>query len=138
MFDITSEAVQDTATLNLSRANGSPMIGEDGKRASITLCGPGSRTYLQAEAETRRRARAKVDQAGGRITAAMDGTDEDEADFLAAITVSFNNFTYPEPEGVKFKTKREQYVAFYMDDTLGYLHEQVQKFRADWGNFAKG
>ena len=137
MFDITSEAVQDTATLDLHRANGSAMIGEDGKRASITLCGPGSQTYIDAVAETRRRARQKVERAGGRVTAAMDGKDEDEADFLAAITVSFNNFEYPEPEGVKFKTKREQYAAFYMDDTLGYLREQVQDFRADWGNFAK-
>ena len=137
MFDISQEAVADTATLELNRANGSPLLGEGGERASITLCSPGSKTYIQAEAEAKRQIRARVDKAGGRVTAGLEGKESDEIEFFAKITVSFNNFEYADPEGGKFKSKHEMYKAFYANDALGYLHEQVEGFHKDWGNFAK-
>ena len=136
MFDITQEAVAETAELDLKRADGSPMLDGDGKQLSITLCGPGSPTHVQARAEVKRRARARADKATGSLFAALDNTGEDEAHFLATVTVSFNGWEYPAKDG-KWKSQQEMFKAAYLDQSLGFIRDQADRFVGDWGNFSK-
>lgn len=135
-FNIMDHAVAETATLELNNASGQPLIGEDGKRASVTICGPGSQTYAQAEAEVNRVVRSKVAKANGNVTAAMEGSEERANDFLAAITVSFNNWDYPHPDGGKWKTARDMFKAAYAERSIGYIRKQVDEFHGEWGNFS--
>lgn len=132
LIDITQFAVAETSTLPLLKANDEPLLGADGKQASITVYGPGSKAY--AEAQTKQQALAieklrkkgKLDQTPAQRAA-------EQADFLAACTVSFNGFTYPGfPAG-----GAEMFKAAYSDATIGFIAEQVAKHIGDWGNFSK-
>lgn len=131
MFDITKAGVVDTATLELKDAKGGPLM--DGEtRLSVTICGPGSQTYAQAEAEVNRLVRAKVAKANGNVTAAMEDSDDRANDFLAKITVSFNGWEYPG----KWKSPREMFKAAYEDRKIGFIRKQVDEFQGEWGNFS--
>lgn len=136
MFDIMQEAVAETADLELKRADGSPMVDKDGKALSVTICGPGSKTYAQAEAEARRRLRARASKNPNDLAAALD-SEPDELDFLATITVSFNGWEFPNPDG-KWKSQREMFKAAYGTRELIHIRRQVEQFHGDMGNFFKG
>jgi hypothetical protein len=136
-YDITKEYVADTAVLELDRADGTPMVDGEGNRLSITIHGPSSPLFAQAEAEKKRRMRSRVEKAKGNIMAGLDETDEDANHFLATITASFNGWEFPCPDG-KWKSKQEEYKAAYSERQLGFVRNQVLAFHNDWGNFAKG
>jgi hypothetical protein len=55
-----------------------------------------------------------------------------DAEFLASCTVSFNNFAYKDLTGT------EMFKAAYLDTTIGFISEQVNKAIGDWANFTQG
>jgi hypothetical protein len=131
MFDITKTAVAETATLELTDANEAPLLGEDKKQLSITLYGPGSEPFAKAEGKRQNRLVERLKRKGKTELSAEEQRSE-QADFLAAITVSFNGFSYP-PAGEA--TGKALYRALYMDRSVGFITDQVQRFVGDWGNF---
>lgn len=130
-FDITSTAVDETAVLDLNDANDAALLGDDGKQVSITLYGPGSETFARAEAKRQNRL---VDRLKRKGKADMSPEEQraEQAEFLSAITVSFNGFAYP-PAGEA--TGKDLFRALYKDRKLGFITDQVQRFVGDWGNF---
>lgn len=128
MFDITREAVADTAECELDRANGTPMLGEKGKRCSITLYGPGSDQFAEMQARRQKRNIARITN-GTEVS--IEEERQMQAEDLADITVSFNNFAYPG----EFATPRAMFVACYLDRKIGFVREQANA-ALTWGKFA--
>jgi hypothetical protein len=127
--DISAFAAVDTGTIELERPNGEPLLNSSGLQMSVTVYGPGSKQHQKATAKRNRAILAHV-RTGGKKMKDEDQRELD-ADFLADITSSFNNFTYKGLQG------HEQFKAFYMDATVGCYSEQVNKGVNDWGNFTK-
>ena len=132
MFDITTQAVADTATLHLKDAKGNPLVSE-GQPVGITLYSPGSAAFSQIEGRQTTRALKRMNDNDGKVTAATPEERRVEtAEDLAAITVSFDNLAYPPAAE---KTGAPLFQALYADPKLGFITRQVSKFLADWGNF---
>jgi hypothetical protein len=134
MFDITKKRALETAQIELVNGDGSPLYDDEGKTLSVTVHGPGSKLWQQADAERNRRRTARIEKNRGKITAALDHAREDEIDFLTAITVSFNGWEYPG----EFATPRDMFRAAYTDDTIGFIRDHVHKEGTDWTVFTKG
>jgi hypothetical protein len=133
MFDITSQAVADTAFIHFKALDGSHLY-DDGKPVGVRLYSPGSTEY--AEVEDRQSARIRVlmeDNDGKYVPAPRDVRDAEAADDLASLTASFENFGYP-PAGDR--QGKELYRAFYSDRKLGHFKAQVTKAPSAWGKFA--
>lgn len=75
-------------------------------------------------------------KSGGRVEAALDKAVADQVDFLTAITVSFDGWTYPAEKGST--DPRAMFRAAYSDDTLGFIRDQVFEEATDWAVFTKG
>jgi hypothetical protein len=135
MFDITTQAVEDTATIHVKNAAGEPLYAdaERTKPVQIVIYGPGSKAYGVVEARQSSRAVKRMQDNDGKITVApFEERVRETAEDLAAITVRFENFSYPpagKAEGV------ELFTAVYADPKLGFIAKQVSRFVADWGNF---
>jgi hypothetical protein len=138
MFDITKKSVLETAEVELLNGDDSPLCDDEGKRLSVTVCGPGSKVWQQADAERRRKATARVEKNKGKLTAALDASGDDETEFLLAITVSFNGWEYPNPDGKKWVSQRDMFRAAYEDHTIGFIRKQVADASGDWSAFTKG
>lgn len=139
MFDITKKRAVDTAEIELVEADGSPLYDDKGNRLTVTICGPGTKTWQQADAERSRRKVVRVEKNRGKLSAAVDGADKDEIDFLCAVTVSFNGWEYPHPEkDGKWPSQRDMFHAAYSDSTIGYIRDHVSKEANDWSAFTAG
>lgn len=134
MYDITKKRALETAVIPLVNGDGSPMYDEAGKELSVTVHGPGSKLWQQADAERNRRRTARIEKSRGKLAAALDNAREDEIDFLCSITVSFNGWEYPGD----FQTPRDMHRAAYSDDTIGYIRDHVHKEATDWSVFTRG
>lgn len=137
-FDITKKRALETADIDLVNGDGSPMLDDAGNALSVTVHGPGSKQWQQADAERSRRRTARIEKNRGKLMAALDNARDDEIDFLCAVTVSFNGWEYPAPEGKKWKTDGEMYRAAYSDDTLGFIRDHVHREVNDWSVFTTG
>lgn len=136
-FDITRKRVNETANIELDEADGSPMVDDAGNRLSVTVCGPGSKTWRQADAEITRRQSVRAEKNPRKIASAIaEHRFDDDTYFLAAITVSFNGWEYPHPEGGQWPTKREMFAALYADYTLGHIRDKVKAETDGYGAFA--
>lgn len=134
MFDITSSRVEEQATLDLTDATESPLLGEDKKQISITLFGPGSKEFERAAAKRQNRLVDRLKRKG-KSDMSPEEQRAEQAEFLSSVTVSFNGFGYP-PAGDQ--TGKALFRALYMDSTLGFITDQVTRFVGDWGNFTGG
>lgn len=133
MFDITKRRVTDTARIDLTDGDGAPLLDDEGKRLSATLCGPGSRTWQQADAERSRRQASRAEKNPRKIASTIiDHRRDDEIDFLVAITVSFNGWNYPG----EFPSQRDMFRAAYADDSIGYIRDQLSAAGNDWSAFS--
>ena len=56
----------------------------------------------------------------------------EQAEFLAACTVSFNHFTYPPAEGLEGAALFRR---AYEDPSIGFIAAQVAAHINDWANF---
>lgn len=129
VFDISAEAVSDTSTVMLDRPNGDPLNNPKGEQCSVTVYGPGSKAFARAQGAKNRALMAFVKRGGKKM--ADDEQREIDAEFLATCTVSFNGFSY------KGLTGHEQFKQAYMDSSIGYIAEQVNRHIGDWANFTK-
>jgi hypothetical protein len=127
MFDISKLAAKDTATIELDGPDGEPLENEKGERLSITVFGPGSKQFQKAQGVRNRAILDYVRKGGKKMK--DDEQRELDAEFLASCTASFNNFVYKDMSGY------DQFKAAYLDATIGFISEQVNKSIGDWGNF---
>jgi hypothetical protein len=135
MLDITTQAVSDTAVIHIKNAAGEPLYADEArtKPAQIVVYGPGSKAYGVVEARQSARAVKRMQDNDGKITVATpEERIRETAEDLAAITVRFENFTYP-PAGKA--EGAELFAAVYADPKLGFIAKQVTKTLGDWGNF---
>lgn len=131
MFDIKSLAVKETNDLHLRNADDELLYDAEGKPITITLYGPGSKVYARAQAASQNRMIDKLKKKGKTDQTAEEKAQE-QAEFLAACTVSFNNFAYG---GM---SDPEQFKAAYADQSIGFIAEQVGKHINDWSVFTPG
>ncbi|SFK44661.1 hypothetical protein SAMN03159338_4278 [Sphingomonas sp. NFR04] len=135
MFDITTQAVADTAALHLKNAAGEPLYAdaERTKPVQIILHSPGSKAFSAVETAQSARAVKRLKANDGEITATTaEERLQQTADDLAMLTVRFENFAYP-PAGDA--QGAELFKAVYADPKLGFIAKQVSKFLTDWSNF---
>jgi hypothetical protein len=133
MFDITTLAATDTSTVELVGGDDAPLFDDKGKRLSITVYGPGSKVYQRAQARQQNQLMDKVKKRGKMDQSAEEKLAE-QADFLAACTVSFNAFAYPPAEGLE---GQELFRKAYADASIGFIATQVAAHINDWANFTK-
>jgi hypothetical protein len=129
MFDISTLAVKETAVVDLESPDGERLLDDAGNPITITVYGPGSRQYQKAQS-VRNRAILEYVRKGGKKMK-DDEQRELDADFLATCTDSFNGFTYKDFTGY------EMFKAAYLDASIGFISEQVNKAIGDWANFTK-
>jgi len=135
MFDITTEAVTDTAPLHLKNAAGEPLYAdaERTKPVRIILHSPGSKAFSAVETAQSARAVKRLKANDGEITATTaEERLQQTAEDLAVLTVRFENFTYP-PAGDA--QGADLFKAVYADPKIGFIAKQVSKFLTDWSNF---
>ena len=142
MFKKSNLRVNATAALHLKDAAGRPMFfkptasadGEEVKDCPVmvTVHGPGSDVYLNAQQAAHRRLLAWAKE--GNDLQARDAAKRasDVADLMAAVTVGIDGLDL-EGQPV-FDVVRD----LYADPGCGYIVEQVNAFAADWANFSKG
>ncbi len=129
MFDISTLAVKETAIVDLESPDGEPLVNDAGEPITITVYGPGSKKYQKAQS-VRNRAILEYVRKGGKKMK-DDEQRELDAEFLATCTASFNGFTYKDFTGY------EMFKAAYLDASIGFISEQVNKAIGDWANFTK-
>jgi len=130
MFDISKLAVSATSVIELEDPNGEALVNDKGEALSVTVYGPGSKQYQKASGIRNRAVLDYVRKGGKKMK--DDEQREMDAEFLASCTVSFNNFSYKEFTGA------EMFKHAYLDSSIGFIAEQVQKAIGDWSNFTKG
>lgn len=141
-FDITKKRALETGTIELVNGDGSPLYDDNANVLSVTVHGPASKRWQQADSErNRRRAERMQRNPRNSIAAAIDHAREDDIAFLCAVTISFNGWTYPHPEaanGGTWATAHDMFKAAYSDDSIGYIRDHVVKESGDWAAFTKG
>lgn len=130
-MDIKKFAVEETGVLELVDANDEPMIGEDGKRMTITGYGPGSREYAKAMAARQNRMVDKLKRKGKTEQTAAEIARE-QAEFLAGCTKEFSSNI--ECDGLAGDALHK---AVYEDARIGFIAEQFGKWLVSWANFSK-
>jgi hypothetical protein len=136
-FDITQKRALETAKIDLVEGSGAPMLDNDGNQLTVTVYGPGSKRWQQADADRNRKRTARIEKNRGRLAAALDGSKADELDFLVAITISFDGWSYPAPDGGTWASASDMFRAAYNDDTIGFIRDHVHKEANDWSAFTK-
>lgn len=131
MLNIKTLAVKETADIHLRNGDDELLFDKDGKPLTITVYGPGSKAYARAQADSQNRMIDKLKKKGKTDQSAEQKALE-QAEFLAACTVSFNNFDYEGLAGF------DQFKAAYADPSIGFIAEQVGKHISDWSNFTTG
>lgn len=129
MFDISNLAVNSTAIIDLESPDGEPLTNGDGEQLSITVYGPGSKQFQKASGVRNRAILDYVRKGGKKMK--EDEQRELDAEFLASCTVSFNNFGYKDLTGY------EMFKAAYLDPSIGFIADQINKAIGDWANFTK-
>ncbi len=131
MFDITKLAATETSIVELVGGDDAPLYDDKGKRLSITVYGPGTKVYQRAQQRQQNQLMDKIKKRGK-----MDQTAEEklaeQADFLAACTVSFNGFAYPPADGLE---GQDLFRKAYADPSIGFIASQVAAYINDWANF---
>ena len=133
MFDITKLAATETSIVELVGGDDAPLYDDKGKRLTITVYGPGTKVYQRAQQRQQNQLMDKIKKRGK-----MDQTAEEklaeQADFLAACTVSFNGFSYPPADGLE---GQDLFRKAYADPSIGFIAAQVAAHINDWANFTK-
>jgi hypothetical protein len=127
MFDISKLAAKETALIELDGPDGEPLENEKGERLSITVFGPGSKQFQKAQGIRNRAILDYVRKGGKKMK--DDEQRELDAEFLTSCTASFNGFAYKDMIG------HDQFKAAYLDASIGFISEQVNKAIGDWANF---
>lgn len=135
MFDITTQAVAPTATIHVKSADGEPLYADAERKlpVQIVLWGPGSAVYGVVEARQTSRVVKRMNENEGKLTAlSHEDQVRETAEDLAALTVKFENLSYP-PAGDA--QGAELFTAVYADVTLGFIVKQCRTALKDWSVF---
>lgn len=137
MSDIRKFAVAPTSRLHFRSADDELMYAEGpegnpdlSKPIAANLYGPGSKQFARAQAQKQNRLIDKLKKKGKTDESAEEKREED-AEFLAACTESFENVEY---DGL---TGKALFKAVYTDIEIGFMAEQAGKHIQDWANFSK-
>lgn len=135
MFDISTLAVADTATIHLKGPSGEPLYAdaERTKPIRIVIYSPGTKAFaaLETKQSARYVRRSKAND-GETTVITSEERVRDTAEDLAVITASFENFTY----GDGSLQGAALFEAVYADPKLGFIPKQVVKVLGDWGAFS--
>lgn len=127
-MDIRKFKVNQTARLVLNDAKGNPMVGDDGKEVAVIVHGPASKQFAKARQAQSNRAIDKF-KTKGKSDQTPEQTAKETAEFLADCTESFENLDYDGLAGDDLA------MAVYMDASIGFVAEQINKHIGDWANF---
>jgi hypothetical protein len=115
----------------LKEADGSPLMAEaDGSQSWARGYTPSSKFWENAMAERRRKVRKRVREAGGKLDAA-DETTEDKVAFLETVITELSPGVV---EGIAGDMK-QQISAVLRDTEIGYIRDQLDAAEQDWGSF---
>lgn len=129
-MDIRQFEVEETAVVELNTAADEPLI-LDGKRATITVYGPGSKQHAAASAVSQNRMLERLRKKGKVEQTAEDKTAEN-VDFLVGVTKEFSsNIQVDDLKGEAL------FRAVYSNRKLGFIGDQVAKVIGEWGSFTK-
>lgn len=131
MTNLKKLAIALTGDMPVKDAAGVPQLDADGNPLSITFHSPGSKVYQKAKhaAEQRNNTRALAAMQGGEDKQTYEDKIAESAEFLAAVTKSFNGVSY---EG---KAGYEMYKAAYEDIEIGHIVDDARKFLGSRANF---
>lgn len=129
LFEITSIAAKEQYIVMLNDANDEPLKNAAGEQLSVTVFGPGSKAYAKATAARTQRLLDRMAKKGKSKLTAEDQINEN-AEFLATITVSFSGWAY------KGGADAASILAAYKDSEIGFITDQIQKAAGDWANFS--
>lgn len=138
MFDITKKRATETAKIKLKNGDQTHLKDESGKFLTATIYGPGSKVWADAQAEMQRKRTERVKEAEGNITAALEGGEADQNEFLATVTVEWGGWEYPCPDKAGWPSSREMFLACYSDKALGFIRDQLWSEANSWGSFTSG
>lgn len=131
MFDITTLEISDSTKYAVTSADGTEQFDEKGRPITITVASPGTEKAMRAQ-------HVRDEKQASRSVALLTGKSQknaeaakhtERAEFLAAITESFDNFSYGGKSGY------EAYKALYLNPKLGHIADGVEKTFNDRGNF---
>lgn len=129
-----------TGTVHLKDARGIPMMyTPDGADKPVpvivTVYGPGSEQYRNAQQAAKRRIMELLKQSsedGKPGTLTDDERSADAAELLADLVVDITGFDF---EG---QSQRDYLRDLFADQSCGYITNQINEFAGDWANFYKG
>jgi hypothetical protein len=130
MLNIKTKAVSETGIVELNDVDEEALFDAEGNRCSITLCSPGSREYAEADAERQNRVTTLMMTRPGKAKVSAEERRQIDAQFYSRITKSFNHWEY---DGAL--SGQEQFKAAYLDNSIGFIKEQLAQYVGDWGNF---
>ena len=136
-FNIKNTAIAASAKFHVRDAAGELLYTDDGQKVTITVHSPGTKPYQKAKHAREERNNTRVfGRTQGKAEAKMSAEDKvaERAEFLAAITISFDNLDYPDANG---RGGFELYKAVYSDIEIGHVAEDLEKFMDERGNFKK-
>jgi len=118
----------DSGTFTVLDQSGDELL-VNGQPVKITMHGAGSKAQTSAERKKLKAAKSVLYAGiGGRVPKNAEEEEfQREAEYLAACTISIENF--PIPGGA---------LALYSNPRLGYIAKQAAKFLADDANFKPG
>lgn len=127
-FDLSAFENVDTGTFTVLDQSGEE-LNYGGKPVRITMHGAGSKVQVAAERKKLKAAKAALYSgiSGRAIKNAEEDEFQREAEYLAACTISVENF--PVPGGA---------LAIYSNPKLSYITRQAAKFISDEANFKPG
>lgn len=133
MFNLKSLAIGAVADMVVRNAAGEPQTNEKGDALTITLYGPGTKEYQRAAHRRDERSNARTfARLQGKSEAKQSAEEkiEERAEFLAAVTKSFNGFEYGES-----LSGFEMFKAAYADIEVGHIADDAEKFLGERANF---
>jgi hypothetical protein len=133
MKSLKQLAIDATGTMEVKDAAGNVVTNDDGSVWSITFHSPGTKVYQEAHHKFQARKASSMKALMGNNADKGDPMEEINgvANFLASVTVSFNNFDY---EG---RTGKAAFTAAYADLEILHVAEQANVFLGNRGNFWK-
>lgn len=134
-FNIKNKSLKDVTTLHLrDPADDSLMYAdaEEMKPLTIELFGRSSKQYRQWMSKTLARSeREKEANRGKAKPKSLEKTLEENAEFLATVSISCSNFDY---EGAAIDNE-DMFKKLYADPSLSWIGDQVSEALSENSNF---
>lgn len=125
----------ETYVCELLEMDDEPMLGEDKKPVTVTLYGPGSKTYLNASRDNSNATFKKLARKGKFETTAEE-TERNHLELMIKCTKEVSsNFAACFPEFTDGLTGADMLRSVYSAPTLRYILERLTEQQKNWANF---